>query len=48
MIAEENRKGDAMKKVFIILIVSFWLAAFATFASAGEKIVRLKVPGCSA
>jgi hypothetical protein len=37
-----------MKKVFILLIVSVWLTAFAPFASAEEKIVRLKVPGCLA
>ena len=37
-----------MKKILSIFLISILLMAFSSVAFAGEKVVQLNVPGCSA
>ena len=37
-----------MKKIFILVLMMIFLAAFSSEALAKERIVKLNIPGCNA
>jgi hypothetical protein len=48
MISNKKIMEMIMKKIFILVLMMIFLAAFGNEALAKERIVKLNIPGCNA
>lgn len=48
MISNKKIMEMIMKKIFILVLMMIFLAAFGSEALAKERMVKLNIPGCNA